>query len=84
MALNVLCIQLTRPKDITPRETVRYALRFLISLLTMEALIHVMYVVAIKDTRAWSGMSPAQLSMVGFWNLIFVWLKVCLPIVYGP
>ena len=35
-----------------------------------------MHVVAIKDAHAWSGMSPAQLSMIGFWNLIFVWLKV--------
>lgn len=62
--------------DITPRATARYALRFLISLLTMEALIHVMHVVAIKDAHAWSGMTPAQLSILGFWNLIFVWLKV--------
>ena len=42
----------------------------------METLIHTMHVVAIKDARAWSGMTPAQLSMLGFWNLIFVWLKV--------
>jgi D-alanyl-lipoteichoic acid acyltransferase DltB (MBOAT superfamily) len=56
--------------------TARYALRFLISLLTMETLIIVMHVVAIKDARTWSGMTPAQFSMLGFWNLIFVWLKV--------
>jgi D-alanyl-lipoteichoic acid acyltransferase DltB (MBOAT superfamily) len=74
---SCFCIQLTRPADIAPRATARYALRFLISLLTMETLIHVMHVVAIKDARAWSGMTPAQLSMLGFWNLIFVWLKVC-------
>jgi hypothetical protein len=42
----------------------------------METLIHIMHVVAIKDARAWSGMTPAQFSMLGFWNLIFVWLKV--------
>ena len=54
----------------------RYAIRFCITLLTMETLIHVMHVVAIKDAHAWSGMTPAQLSMIGFWNLIFVWLKV--------
>ena len=42
----------------------------------METLIHITHVVAIKDAHAWSGMSPAQLSMIGFWNLIFVWLKV--------
>lgn len=42
----------------------------------METLIHIMHVVAIKDAAAWDGMNAAQLSMLGFWNLIFVWLKV--------
>jgi len=37
---------------------------------------HFMYVVAIKDTRTWLGASPMELSMVGFWNLIILWLKV--------
>jgi hypothetical protein len=32
----------------------------------METLIHVMYVIAIKDARGWNDMSPAQLSMLGF------------------
>jgi D-alanyl-lipoteichoic acid acyltransferase DltB (MBOAT superfamily) len=44
----------------------------------MELILHTMYVVAIKDTRAWVGASPAQIAMIGFWNLIIVWLKVCL------
>lgn len=35
-----------------------------------------MYVVAIKDSAAWEGDSPADLSMIGFWNLVIVWLKV--------
>jgi hypothetical protein len=42
----------------------------------MELVLHFMYVVAIKDTGSWSGDSPAELSMIGFWNLIVVWLKV--------
>ena len=58
-----------------------YFLRFLANLLVMELILHFMYVVAIKDTRAWIGASPAQIAMVGFWNLIIVWLKVIpLPI----
>ncbi|KAI0293499.1 MBOAT, membrane-bound O-acyltransferase family-domain-containing protein [Multifurca ochricompacta] len=79
ITFNDFMWQLARPKDIAPRVTARYALRFLIALLTMEILIHAMHVVAIKDAHAWSGMTPAQLSMVGFWNLIFVWLKLLLP-----
>ena len=39
-----------------------------------------MYVVAIKDTRTWQGASPMELSMVGFWNLIIIWLKVFVPV----
>lgn len=35
-----------------------------------------MYVVAIKDAKAWHGTSPFELSMIGFWNLMIVWLKV--------
>jgi len=42
----------------------------------MEAILHTMYVVAIKDTSAWEGDTPAELSMIGFWNLVVVWLKV--------
>ena len=42
----------------------------------MEFILHFMYVVAIKDTSAWYGDSVAELSLIGFWNLIIVWLKV--------
>jgi hypothetical protein len=42
----------------------------------MELILHFMYVVAIKDSKAWFGYSPGEVSMVGFWNLIIVWLKV--------
>ena len=44
--------------------------------MTLEMILHFMYVVAIKDRRAWVGYSAAELCMVGFWNLIVVWLKV--------
>ena len=42
----------------------------------MEVILHFMYLVAIKATRTWQGASLMELSMVGFWNLIIVWLKV--------
>ena len=44
--------------------------------MTMEYILHFMYVVAIKDSRAWVGDTPAEIAMIGFWNLIIVWLKV--------
>jgi hypothetical protein len=42
----------------------------------MESILHTMYVVAIKDTAAWAADGAADLSMIGFWNLVVVWLKV--------
>ncbi|KAK2460146.1 hypothetical protein APHAL10511_007825 [Amanita phalloides] len=77
MSFNDFMWQHRRPIAIT---TIRsYALRFVICLLTMEFILHFMYVVAIKDTKAWVGYTPAQISMVGFWNLIIVWLKLLIP-----
>jgi len=61
---------------VTRNSVATYAIRFLTCLLTMEFVLHYMYMVAIKDTKAWDGFSAAELSMVGFWNLIIVWLKV--------
>lgn len=69
--------QLRSPTSISVQEKLNYAVRFLFCILTMESVLHTMYVVAIKDTAAWEGDSPAELSMIGFWNLVIVWLKVC-------
>jgi D-alanyl-lipoteichoic acid acyltransferase DltB (MBOAT superfamily) len=71
-----LKVQVQHPLKVSYRERAIYAFRFICSLLTMEAVLHTMYVVAIKDTKAWEGDSPADLSMIGFWNLVIVWLKV--------
>jgi hypothetical protein len=68
------------PVAISWREKLSYGLRFVFCFLTMESVLHTMYVVAIKDAHAWEGDSPADLSMIGFWNLVVVWLKVCLPL----
>ncbi|KAH9070809.1 hypothetical protein EDB83DRAFT_2517978 [Lactarius deliciosus] len=43
-----------------------------------------MYVVAIKDARARSSMTPAQLSMVGFRNLIFVLAQAAATMAFLP
>ncbi|BEI92502.1 uncharacterized protein CcaverHIS019_0501300 [Cutaneotrichosporon cavernicola] len=79
MTCNDFVWQLQRPLDITNRERIKYLIRFAFCMLAMESIIHTMYVVAIKDARAWVGMTPAQLSMIGFWNLVIVWLKLLIP-----
>ena len=68
--------QLRRPLNPPLRSTLAYLFRFAVCILTMEFILHFMYVVAIKDTKAWQGTNAAELSMIGFWNLIIVWLKV--------
>ncbi|KAJ3183380.1 glycerol transporter [Geranomyces variabilis] len=64
------------PRNITAKSTLIYALRWAGTVLCMEWLLHTVYVVAIKDTRAWAGFSPFQMSMVGYFNLKLIWLKL--------
>ncbi|GAA6059716.1 hypothetical protein JCM10212_000244 [Sporobolomyces blumeae] len=92
------------------RSIVSYTIRFLVSFLTMELVLHSMYVVAIKDSKPfefvdgvgfgfakgqgggggggggggtggewWERLSCFEVCMVGFWNLIIVWLKLLIP-----
>lgn len=42
----------------------------------MEFTLHFIYVVAIKDAKAWGGDTPFELAMIGIWNLFVMWLKV--------
>jgi D-alanyl-lipoteichoic acid acyltransferase DltB (MBOAT superfamily) len=56
-----------------------YALRFGFCLLTMELVLHYMYVVSICETRAWKDDSSFQISMVALMNLNVIWLKLLLP-----
>ena len=63
----------------TPR-TLAYGIRFLLCLLCMELILHYIYAVAIsKGDPDWSKYSPFQLSMLGFFNLHIIWLKLLLP-----
>ncbi|SPO24530.1 probable GUP1 - Multimembrane-spanning protein essential for proton symport of glycerol [Ustilago trichophora] len=79
MTFNDFTHQVRRPCRIEMGTVVRYGLRFIISLMTMELILHFIYVNAIKDAKAWVGASPLELSMIGFWNLIIVWLKLLIP-----
>jgi D-alanyl-lipoteichoic acid acyltransferase DltB (MBOAT superfamily) len=46
---------LSFPKEVAPLATMRIAIHFCITLLTMETIIDFMLIVAIKDAHAWSG-----------------------------
>ncbi|KAG6915954.1 hypothetical protein DXG01_009176 [Tephrocybe rancida] len=79
MTFNDYLWQHRRPTPVSGRSTGLYLFRLLASIVTMELILHFMYVVAIKDARAWVGATPAQVSLIGFWNLIIVWLKLLIP-----
>ncbi|KAF9459023.1 MBOAT, membrane-bound O-acyltransferase family-domain-containing protein [Collybia nuda] len=79
MTFNDFLWQHRRPLLVTGRTALLYFIRFIATLLTMELILHFMYVVAIKDRKAWVGATPAEISMIGFWNLIIVWLKLLIP-----
>lgn len=72
----IVHFQLRRPSSVSPRGRASYAVRFVFSFIAMEFVLHYMYVVAIKDTKAWNGDTPFQLAMIGYWNLKVLWLKV--------
>ena len=67
-------------KNIDARRTLKYGIRFILALLFMEVTIHFIYVVAIsKAEPAWEVYTPVQLSVVGYFNLQHIWLKLLLP-----
>lgn len=61
------------------KKTMIYGARLGFCLLTMEFLLHFMYVVAVSKTRAWEGNTPFQISMIGLFNLNIIWLKLLIP-----
>ena len=66
--------------SLTPRRTTLYAIRFLLTFFCMEFILHTTYVVAIsKSSPNWSSYSPFQLSMLGYFNLHIIWLKLLIP-----
>lgn len=60
--------------------TVRYAVRFMFTLLAMEVILHYDYVQAIsKANPVWGEYTAAQLSLLSYFNLHLIWLKLLLP-----
>ncbi|ORZ00156.1 MBOAT, membrane-bound O-acyltransferase family-domain-containing protein [Syncephalastrum racemosum] len=64
---------------ITKRFVITYALRLAAVLLVMELTLHYLYVVAISKTKAWEGDTPLELSMIGYFNLVIIWMKLLIP-----
>ena len=68
------------PPSITRDKTFLYGIRLILSLVVMEVMIHYIYVIAISKAQpAWEIYTPLQLSMLGYFNLHHIWLKLLLP-----
>jgi D-alanyl-lipoteichoic acid acyltransferase DltB (MBOAT superfamily) len=68
------------PATIERSRTIKYGIRFLLCLLAMELVLHFDYCVAIsKGNPDWSDYTPAQLSLLSYFNLHVLWLKLLLP-----
>ncbi|POR35483.1 Glycerol uptake protein 1 [Tolypocladium paradoxum] len=69
-----------RAASIERPRTIRYGVRFVLVLLAMELVLHYDYVGAIgKASPVWSDYTAAQLSLLSFFNLHIIWLKLLLP-----
>ncbi|KAK0630078.1 glycerol uptake protein [Bombardia bombarda] len=69
-----------RAASIELGRTFRYGMRFLLTLLFMELILHHNYVGAISLAEPdWNTYSPAQISLLSFFNLHIIWLKLLLP-----
>jgi D-alanyl-lipoteichoic acid acyltransferase DltB (MBOAT superfamily) len=66
--------------SIEKQRTIMYGVRFLLVLLAMELVLHFDYVGAISmASPVWGDYSAAQLSLLSFFNLHIIWLKLLLP-----
>ncbi|KAM7222550.1 glycerol uptake protein 1 [Rhypophila decipiens] len=69
-----------KPATIETSRTIKYAIRFALVLLSMEIILHYDYVGAITKARPiWSSYTPAQISLLSFFNLHIIWLKLLVP-----
>jgi len=60
--------------------TLFYGIRFLLTFLCMELVLHYIYAVAISKAHPdWSMYTPGELSMLGYFNLHIIWLKLLIP-----
>lgn len=65
--------------SINLKSNILYGIRLLLCVLTMEFVLHYMYVVAVSKAKAWAGDSPFQISMIGLFNLNIIWMKLLIP-----
>ncbi|KAI8900829.1 membrane bound O-acyl transferase [Globomyces pollinis-pini] len=77
ISFNNFIYQLRKtPKTLTIRQIALYSLRWVGLFLLMELMMHFLYVVAIKDTKAWKGFGSLEIFTLGYFNLNVIYLKL--------
>ncbi|KAF9319830.1 glycerol transporter [Podila horticola] len=76
MTFNDFISQLRYPKTIPIKTLLMWVGRLAFSFLTMEFTSHYMHMVAISKTKAWDNDPILQICMIGFFNLVLIWLKL--------
>ncbi|RCH78631.1 glycerol transporter, partial [Rhizopus stolonifer] len=66
-------------RNFTKNYVAIYAARLVAVILVMEVTLHYLYVVAISKRKAWAGDSPLEISMIGYFNLVIIWMKLLIP-----
>ncbi|PWY70954.1 MBOAT-domain-containing protein [Aspergillus heteromorphus CBS 117.55] len=68
------------PLSLTKSRTILYGVRFFLTLFAMELMLHFIYAVAIsKASPDWTLYTAGQLSMLAYFNLHIIWLKLLIP-----
>ena len=79
MTFNDFYAQMCKPLHIPLRVIAGYALRCIVSVLSIEFMLHYMYVNAIKSEGNWDVYSPMELAILSFWALEIMWFKLAVP-----
>ncbi|GAA5797045.1 hypothetical protein HPULCUR_002423 [Helicostylum pulchrum] len=69
----------SQSNKLTLKYVIIYAIRLVLVILVMEFTLHYLYVVAISKAQAWNKDTPLQISMVGYFNLVIIWMKLLIP-----
>ncbi|KAI9022587.1 MBOAT, membrane-bound O-acyltransferase family-domain-containing protein [Hyaloraphidium curvatum] len=79
MTFNDFVSQVRHPLPSTSLpEVARYSARWVLNLLVMEVMLHYIYAVAMIRAKAYDLLTPAQVGMLGYFNLKYIWLKLLL------
>lgn len=79
ITFNDFLYQNKKPLKCDMKFKIKYLFRLLFCILVMEVLLHYTYVVALSKFKAWDGLTPYQISMIGLFNLNLIWLKLLIP-----